>query len=381
MATQPRSLSWFAAVALVATFAAACSDSTGPGNLSDPAALSAELDAVDDAFETPVFESFDRLGDHIQTAASVSLGQVFLVTQPTLPEGDTQPSVENARAARELQLLASRFENLAPQDSFLPDAVLGTYEWDTSTDQYVKTARLGAPANTVRFILYAIDPLTHLPVEPLDEVGYVDLTDNQPATSATYSLGVVVRDSAGTTTYLDYDITVQASPSSFTASAAGQLTNALTGPAGRTLTFSVQFAATGSETSGSVSVDAMFTLSPGGISAELHDDATISGNSITFTRDFRFHRPGEVIRVQGTVTIAETSPGVFIITIDVTVHVNGRLYATAEGNSGSGFTVTGPGGRELTPEERAVLEQLLDAPNEIFDVSEDLFEPAENITP
>ena len=115
--------------------------------------------------------------------------------------------------------------------------------------------------------------------------------------------------------------------------------------------------------------------------AEIHDDATLSANSVHFTRDFRFHRPGEVIRIVGEVTITETAPGTFAITINVTVHVNGGLYATVQGSTGTGITVTGPGGRQLTAQELALLNRLLDLPNDLFDVAEDLFEPAENTTP
>ena len=39
------------------------------------------------------------------------------------------------------------------------------------------TDRTGAPANGVRFLLYAVDPVTFQPVEPLVEAGYVDITD------------------------------------------------------------------------------------------------------------------------------------------------------------------------------------------------------------
>ena len=375
------------ALSLTLLFALACNDTTGPGQLSDPAALNTELDAVNAAFDTPVFESFDRLGSHLTTNAGALARTATIVIRDrggnewANTGGVAQPLATNAQAARELVALATAFQTLSPQDTFLPDSVLGTYEWDVNTDQYAKTARAGAPANTVRFILYATDPITHLPIEPLDEVGYVDLTDNQPAGVGTYSLGVIVRDSAGTTTYLDYDVTVVAGASSFAASASGFVGNGASGPALRRLDFAVQFTATGTASAGTASVDAQFSLTPSGVMVELHDDATISGNTVTFTRDFRFHRPGEVIQIVGNVTITETAPGTFAITIDVVVTVNSRVFATVTGSTGTGITVTGPGGHQLTAQESAVLNRLLDLPNDLFDVAEDLFEPAENATP
>lgn len=363
----------YTALGLTLLFATACSDTTGPGRFSDPPALNAELDAVNEAFETPVFESFDRLGNHITTNAG-ALARTAAIDL-------NQPSPANAQSARELLGLAAAFRTMSPQDTFLPDSVLGTYEWDVNTDQYVKTARTGAPANTVRFILYAINPITQLPIEPLDEVGYVDLTDNQAAGATTYSLGVTVRDSAGTTTYLDYDITVMGAQATFAASASGYVSNGASGPALRRLDFAIQFTATGTESAGTASVDAQFSLTPGTVMAELHDDATISGTTVTFTRDFRFHRAGETIQIVGHVTITETAPGTYAITIDVIVTVNGRVFAIVVGSTGTGITVTGPGGHQLTAQELAVLNRLLDLPNDLFDVAEDLFEPAENTTP
>ena len=50
-----------------------------------------------------------------------------------------------------------------------------TIEWNVTTDVVDTTTRAGAPANATRVILYSINPLTLKPIEPLVEVGYVDL--------------------------------------------------------------------------------------------------------------------------------------------------------------------------------------------------------------
>ncbi len=62
------------------------------------------------------------------------------------------------------------------------------------------TDRTGAPANGVRFLIYAVNPITFVPVEPLQEVGYVQLTDLSG--SSTQAARVIVV--SGETTYLDY---------------------------------------------------------------------------------------------------------------------------------------------------------------------------------
>ena len=47
----------------------------------------------------------------------------------------------------------------------IPSAVLGTtFVWDLDSGTYVASDLSGAPAQGVRFILYAINPVTGLPV-------------------------------------------------------------------------------------------------------------------------------------------------------------------------------------------------------------------------
>ena len=67
---------------------------------------------------------------------------------------------------------------------------------------YVPTDRTGAPSNGVRFIIYAVNPVTMQPVTPLQEVGYVQLTDLSGTTTQAARV-VVVSDNI---TYLDYTV-------------------------------------------------------------------------------------------------------------------------------------------------------------------------------
>ena len=61
--------------------------------------------------------------------------------------------------------------------SVIPQVALGrTFEFDTIADRYAAGQRTGAPANGVRFVLYAVDPVTEALVFPLVETGYADLT-------------------------------------------------------------------------------------------------------------------------------------------------------------------------------------------------------------
>ena len=65
------------------------------------------------------------------------------------------------------------------------------------------------------------------------------------------------------------------------------------------------------------------------------------------------------------------------------VVVNGGLFATITGSATSGtavsYTITGPGGRALTAEEREAIEQLFEAPSRLDQLITLLFEPLSEI--
>ena len=362
----------FAGVVVLLT--AACGDNPQTATLSDPAAVTSDLNAANDVFETPTFKSFSAMSGMLKSNPPGSAAALAATTAPSAALLDDRPSVRAALAARDLAHLAPLYSVTAPQDSFLPDSILGTYEWNVQTAAYEKTARPGAPANTIRIILYAIDPITNLPIVPLDEVGYVDFTDNQtPGVGG--SLGIAVRDSAGTTTYLDYDVTVTANPSGFGANSTGFVANGQ----GRRLDFSVQFLATGNDTQGTVSVDATVQVNTPDVGAEVHDAVSFTATTVNITRDFRVHRGSETIRITGTLLITETAPQTFSVTISVTVTVNGGVFVTIQGTD-QGITVTKADGTEHTAAERAALARLLEAADDFLDDLGDLFEPVEILT-
>lgn len=359
--------------------AVACSDSNAP-ELSDPAALAAELAAANEALQTPVFQSFDAL-DNVSTPFGAPGQAGILAVRPRRLETSGEPTLRSMATARRLRALVPQLSVQAPQDSLIPDTLVGTWVWDVATDAYVKSVARPAPANTVRIILYVTDEVTEMPVEPVDEVGYLDVIDNQPTTPG-YSIGITVKDSLGTTTYFDYDVSVTPGTNSFSATAIGFVSNALQGAAERTLAFALNVAASGTETSGAVSADALFDLNNPSISLELHDDVTFSGTTATFSRDFRFHRPGEVITLVGTVTIEELGPDSVRITIDITVRVNERNYASIDGTitiSGATVTeqvtITGPG-----RDNEDLLAALTLAGADLFDLIDDLFDPVESLS-
>src|SRR5690606_23880081 len=90
----------------------------------------------------------------------------------------------------------------------IPAGALGkTFTYDPESQQYTPSAITGAPANGVRFQLYAVDPTDGMPVEPLVEVGHVDLTRSANANEANARVEVF-QGTSTPTKVLDYSATV-----------------------------------------------------------------------------------------------------------------------------------------------------------------------------
>jgi hypothetical protein len=379
---------WRSVAAAAALAAAACKDSSAPESpLSDPAGLSAHLTQMSQPLQTPVFQSFSALDASTgPLAAAGPAAALALAARSYALESAGTPSVPEAQRAAALGRLVPAFSVQAARDSFLPDTAKGTWEWDVLIDRYVKTGPPPLP-NTTRIILYVIDPVTDLPAEPVDEVGHVDITDNQPPPGGGLSVSLTVRDSAGTTTYVDYDATLTPGTNSFSANATGFVTNGLQGALNVVLTFTTAFSATqtivGSDTTTDFSADATVTLNQS-VSAEVHDDAQIVAGAQTImvgvTRDFRFNRPGEVITVEGTVdlTVDRATEQLISATIDFTFRVNGATLARIVGTTPTNARATGPGGRDLTIQETQSVNHLFAAADQFFIAIADLFDPLED---
>jgi hypothetical protein len=261
--------------------------------------------------------------------------------------------------------------SLAPRPSFavLPVEALGAvYEWDTGTQRYVEGAGVG-PANGVRFVLYAVNPLTGLPNSPLAPVGYADFLDESAGATNRLRVRVVGDDAA---TYADYVVSGSGG-SIVSASAAGFITNGA-----RRLDFTAQLAGSGSQ----ISLDYSLQLDQPAVSAELEMVLSYSGESVVITHSFSITRGSETVVLEGTLTL--TSSGeTFNATANFTIEVNGGHFATISGASASGtavsYTMTGPGGRALTEAERDAVERLFEAPAELDELITLLFEPLQEI--
>jgi hypothetical protein len=181
-----------------------CSDS-GPDVPFNPAGTSADIEAVNAAFGSSTFASFSSLSVLFDAAYTgfplVSSSARALDIRAGNATGMRAAAIRSAKRLAALRP-APPNNSFSASSAAIPSEIAGkTYEY--SGGSYVPTDRTGAPANGVRFLLYAVDPVTFQPVEPLVETGHVDITDLSGTTTQSARVEVV----SGTTTYLDYTVT------------------------------------------------------------------------------------------------------------------------------------------------------------------------------
>jgi hypothetical protein len=361
-----------AAVSALLVLSAACEDQ-GPGSLSDPSAMSAELEAMDSAFSAAAVQSYGEVAALIAPTAGGALSRAAVVVEGSTPTLRYEPVY--LRGTKR----ADAWRQLVPQVAALstgpiiPDPILGsTFEWDVDADQYVVTARTGAPANGVRFILYGVNPITETPIEPLVEVGLVDLMDE--STTGNLRLHIRVQGLGGTPTYLDYTAGIIATSTSFTATVNGSLSNGLAAAALKTLTFNMSFQVSQNVVTESASYD----LNNPSVSVDVFQRLTASQAGITVSVDFRFARPGELVRLLATMTLAAVGDEL-VVSGTVVVTVNSGIFARATAAPGQEPVWVRHDGTPLNADELGALQRLFNAVARFFDFTTDLLDPMDEL--
>lgn len=151
----------------------ACNDEASLSTTLDTIGTQVDVATTQAGFNLTVVRSFAAMGPRIETALG-SYGAALRVTGPT---------------ASLLPLLAWN----------------KTFVWDAPNLRYIESTRTGAPSSGARFILYSVAGVAGLPVLPLVEQGYVDITRAQNTATVT-----VVQN--GGTTVLSYDLTTGGTP-------------------------------------------------------------------------------------------------------------------------------------------------------------------------
>jgi hypothetical protein len=98
-----------------------------------------------------------------------------------------------------------------------------------------------------------------------------------------------------------------------------------------------------------------------------------NGSTTTLTIDFTLTRPGESVRLSGSVAISDSDGSA---TINITITVNGGTFATIRGTSDQPVIARSHGG-QLTADEFAALTYLFVAAADVSEKVTALFEPAQ----
>ncbi len=374
---------FFGGALALAIVSVACSDNAvAPKSPADPQATAAELAALGTVFNAAPLQSLSSVSAEISPSASAPMSALALAASANPLHHSTrlEPYARRIDAARVFTTLLKPEMSATAAAALFPPAFVGkTFEWDFALQQYDTTARTGAPSDGVRFILYAIDPLTEMPVGPAPgtEVGYVDLKDEGNASQP--KVHVIVAGVGGAPVYVDYTVTLTSqSASQVKINTAGYITNGADSP--DSLRFNGAITVNGSATSVSVTEDVSFDVNSHEVHVRNWQRVTLtqSGNgfAISLRLSFRFEHAGEVVTLEGNLNADETTGDV---SGTVTSKVDGGLYATCSltGTSNS-FTLTcqGADADGLNADDNATLDALGDAAGNVSTMFEGILGPA-----
>ena len=321
---------------LALTVLAGCGgDSNAPDAPFDPAGTSSDINAIESSFDSPAVSGFVAASSAISAVLGESPAALAVRAVPSkaLVTGG-KPAVGHyatvlAEASRPAGAISPSLSTAA-----IPAEYLGvTFTYDVETDQYVPSELTGAPANGVRFIVYAVNAISGQPIEPLVEVGYADIVTTESATAASVQIELV---SAGVT-YLDYTVGINGNTSGATLTVTGFVSNG---------DDRVNFDLDTHITQTSVGVDYTLTVpTRGGFRIDFEGEST--EGSVTSTLEAR--------GPHGTVTISGSQTGT---TATFDVEVNGELFATITTTGSEPPVIAGADGQPLTDAELQALAEV-----------------------
>ncbi len=342
---------YLGALAMAFTLAlSACTDTTGPVPGSfDADATTSSVEAVEASFNSAAFESFAVLGPEFAVGGAAASTSAALVANAR--HLDSRDLTQQAEAIA-YELAAA----MAPAAVLIPEEYWGVYVY-VPGEGYVLDAEAGTPVNGVRFMLYAVNPVTKDIAEPLNEIGYADLIDESTEQTAAVRL-MVVSDEV---TYLDYSVSTTGPITSPIFNILGYVTDGVD-RADFDLSVSFEFTFAGS------TVDILYDIdvNDANILVDLHFEGNSEGEG-SGTIDFTFSHGENTVTVVGTI---EAGIG------DFEVQANGQLFATIT-TTETTVTVLGPNEEPLSAEHAAALRKLVDMIEDVMDTWEELFHPVE----
>lgn len=333
--------------AVVALGVIGCGDS-GPDVPFDPAGTTADLEAVGATFESPTFASFSSFSLLFDAA----LGGTPMVpaSAAAIDVRGKAPAGLRALAARSASKLAGLMRTRADRNfsasvTAIPADLNGkTFVYDGGS--YVPSDLPGAPDKGVRFLLYAVNPASFEPIEPLDPIGYVDLIDRSGSSTEAAQVVVV----SGSTTYLDYTVTATGTATGAKLTVTGFVTDGvnranvnlrstLTSDGDLSLIYSLDVPER------DVSID--LTLNASGLDQQ--------GGTMDIELDLR--GPNGVVAMSGQ--FSETGG-------TLAVRVGGDLFATINSAGGAGPVITGADGNPLSDADVEALGRIFSLTGEAF---------------
>ncbi|HUF31044.1 MAG TPA: hypothetical protein VMM77_10390 [Gemmatimonadaceae bacterium] len=349
---------------MVAALAAAgCSDSTAPLADFDPARAQADVAAMTTLMQGDQLAAFTAMSGYFDLsgaplAAVSSARQLLSSSSPASPETSRRVAVA-AVEGFSLRTAAGSTPSLAT----LPPEVFGTtFTFDPGSNTYVPSDRTGAPANGVRFIIYAVDPITNVPIVGT-EVGHADLIDTSAGSELGAGLRLIVV--GGSTTYLDYAFLASGTTNSTILQVDGFVSDGST-----MLNFGIDATVAIVEEELSVDLDFSFAIPSRQFSVTASLDGLVGSSASLGEITLTIVSAGAHVRFE----IAEDES-----TLNATVYVNNRIFATVTGDPADP-TVLGAGGNELTAEEIAALSNLLRVAEASFEFFSFLMAPVYSAT-
>jgi hypothetical protein len=311
----------------------------------NPTGTTEDMEAVNSSFESSAMASFSTFGLMFDAALGgspiVTASKAALEVRNALPSQGDGAAVRAAalRSARRLAAMVPRGSHpqLSASVAALPSEVAGkTFVYDAASGSYIVSDRPSLALDRVRFILYAVDPVTREPVTPLVETGYVELIDR---TSGSTNAAQVLLVSGGTT-YLDYTVFYRETATSGSVTVNGYVTN---GSVRANIYLRASLTATGGLTlSYTVSVPQR------DVSIELSLSASDVAQGGTITLNLEMVGPNCFVTMTGQ--FSET-------TGSIVVRVNAEPFARIN-TDGTVTTITGYNGEPLADDEMMALNHI-----------------------
>lgn len=357
------------AAVLAALVLAACSGDeagpAGPGGNSGFDARSAAAAVESAAPDTQ--QNGDLLGTLSLVSGAVDADAGLPGTSVVVVNG-LAPTLDPAS----VEALLSREDAGAAAPSLsvlLPDPLLGkTLVWNPETGEYeVDPDRTGAPASGVRFVMYAIDPATGEPAEPLDELGHVELVD-ESAEDTGLRLRVRAVDTTGDSPLELLNYFVDGSLEVSGESRVELLSRGFLDDGTDRLDFDLATEVVVPPQGTTAQLIATYALAlreGAAVILDLGADVDLeSPDSGTLQLELAVENDGDVVRLTVDVDGQQNMEG--------TVSFNGETVVEIGGTAAEP-TFTRPDGSELTAEEREALRDMVEAVEEILDFAESLF--------